>query len=60
MHMTISKFSKSVFEYCRNIDRTIILINGQQLAQLMIEYNVGISPKKTYVVKEVDSDYFES
>ena len=58
--ITTSDFPKSAFEYCRNIDRTIILINGQRLAQLMIEYNVGISPKKTYVVKEVDSDYFES
>ncbi len=37
-----------------------LLINGKRLTELMIEYNVGVSAKKTYVVKEVDSDYFES
>ncbi len=57
--ITTSDFPMTAHEYCRNIDRTIILINGQRLTELMIEYNVGISPKKTYVIKEVDSDYFE-
>ncbi|WP_321343142.1 restriction endonuclease [uncultured Draconibacterium sp.] len=57
--ITTSDFPKSAIDYCEKIDRTIILINGKRLTELMIEYNVGISPKKTYVVKVVDSDYFE-
>ena len=58
--ITTSDFPKTAIDYCERIDRTIILINGKRLTELMIEYNVGVSAKKTYVVKEVDSDYFES
>ena len=36
----------------------IILIDGNQLAQLMIDHNVGVSTTKTYEIKRVDSDYF--
>ncbi len=36
----------------------IILINGSQLAQYMIDHNVGVSVEKTYEIKRVDSDYF--
>ena len=58
--ITTSDFPKTAHEYCEKIDRTIILINGKRLTELMIEYNVGVSAKKTFVVKEVDSDYFEN
>jgi restriction system protein len=36
-----------------------ILIDGTQLAELMFDYNVGVSTESTYVVKRVDSDFFE-
>ena len=36
----------------------IILIDGNQLAQLMIDHDVGVSVEKTYEIKRVDSDYF--
>ena len=36
----------------------IILINGNQLAQYMIDHNVGVSIEKTYEIKRIDSDYF--
>ena len=36
----------------------IVLINGKLLAELMIEYNLGVSPVATYEVKRLDSDYF--
>ena len=36
----------------------IVLIDGNQLAQLMIDHNVGVSTTKTYEIKRVDSDYF--
>ena len=29
------------------------------LAKYMIEFNVGVSTKKTYIVKRIDTDYFE-
>jgi restriction system protein len=58
--ITTSDFPKTAIEYCERIDRTIILINGKKLTELMIEFNVGITATRTYVVKEVDSDYFEN
>ena len=37
----------------------VILISGQQLAELMIEYGVGVSTVRSIALKRVDSDYFE-
>jgi len=37
----------------------VILIGGTRLAELMIEYNVGVSTVRTIAIKRVDSDYFE-
>jgi restriction system protein len=34
------------------------LIDGEQLAQLMIDHGVGVTEAATYLVKRVDSDYF--
>jgi restriction endonuclease Mrr len=39
-------------------DIKIILIDGDQLAQLLIDNNVGVSTLQTYEVKRLDSDYF--
>ncbi|WP_439182531.1 restriction endonuclease [Carboxylicivirga taeanensis] len=58
--ITTSDFPPSAKEFADKIDRTLILIDGKRLAELMIEYNIGISPKETFVYKEIDSDYFES
>jgi restriction system protein len=38
----------------------IILIDGRQLASLMIEHNVGVAQAKTYTLKRLDQDYFEN
>jgi restriction system protein len=37
----------------------IVLIDGQQLAQYMVDYGLGVSVEKTYEVKRLDSDFFE-
>ncbi len=36
----------------------IVLIDGQELAKLMIQYNLGVATKETFDVKHIDSDYF--
>lgn len=36
----------------------IVLINGDRLARLMIQYEVGVRARKTYVLRSVDEDYF--
>jgi restriction system protein len=56
--ITTSNFSKEAIEY---VYRTgdIILINGERLAELMIQFNVGVSEVKSYTIKRIDTDYFE-
>ena len=58
--ITTSTFTKEAKEYSKNINnKKIILIDGQQLAEYMIEFNVGVSLEKSYEVKRIDNDYFE-
>ncbi len=56
--ITTSKFSADANEYIKMIDSKIVLIGGEQLSQLMIDFNVGVSADKVYEIKKVDSDYF--
>ena len=56
--ITHSKFSEDAREYVNAIDSKIVLIDGRQLAEYMIDHNVGVSTVKTYEIKRVDSDYF--
>ena len=56
--ITTSEFSQGCEEYVAAIDSKIILIDGQHLAQLMIDFNVGVSTEAIYELKRVDSDYF--
>lgn len=58
--ITTSSFSREAREYTRSIDTHIILIDGEKLAGLMVEYNVGVSVVEQYEVKKVDTDYFEN
>lgn len=56
--ITTSDFTKEAIEYVRNIDNKVVLINGNLLANLMIDNNVGVSTAVTYEIKKIDSDYF--
>ena len=57
--ITTSAFSKEATHYASNIENKIILIDGERLAQLMIEHNVGVSTAASYEVKKIDTDYFD-
>jgi restriction system protein len=57
--ITTSTFSRDAEEYVRAINSKIILIDGERLASLMIDHNVGVAPVGVYELKRVDSDYFE-
>lgn len=52
--ITTSQFSREARESVSKI----VLIDGEQLAQLMIEHGVGVADVQTYTVKRVDLDYF--
>lgn len=56
--ITTSDFTKDAMDYAAKIESKIILIDGEQLAQLMIDYNIGVTPVSTYELKRIDSDYF--
>jgi len=42
------------------LPQKIVLVDGRQLASLMIEHNAGVSPTKAYTLKRLDLDYFEN
>jgi restriction system protein len=56
--ITTSSFSHEATEYVKNIDNKIVLIDGKQLTELMIDHGVGVAIVSTYEVKKVDNDYF--
>ena len=56
--ITTSKFSREAREYVNTISSKVILIDGEELAQLMIDYDVGVTSTVTYKVKKPDLDYF--
>lgn len=56
--ITTSDFSREAREYAGSIDSKIVLIDGEQLAQLMIDHGVGVSVATIYEIKRIDSDYF--
>ncbi len=57
--ITTSSFPSSAYEYVSSIDPTIILIDGELLTKMMLEYNVGVSTSQRYELKRLDNDYFE-
>lgn len=57
--ITTSTFTKGAIEYVKTIDPKVILIDGQTLTNLMIEYNVGTTVIESYQIKKIDLDYFE-
>lgn len=56
--ITTSTFTQQAREYTSFIDSKIVLIDGDLLAQLMIDYNMGVSLVASYEIKRVDTDYF--
>lgn len=57
--ITTSEFSAGARDYVKNLPQRVILIDGQRLAELMIEHNIGVARAYAYEIKRVDSDYFE-
>jgi restriction system protein len=57
--ITTSRFSSDARDFAERLDRRIVLIDGEQLSELMIDHGVGVTDVQTYVVKAIDLDYFE-
>jgi restriction system protein len=58
--ITTSFFSDTAREYVKKISKKVILIDGKDLTELMIDYNIGVSIEEAYEIKRLDSDYFEA
>ena len=58
--ITTSSFSQEAVRYVSTIEAKIVLIDGKRLAELMIDYGVGVTTVTTYQLKRVDSDYFNN
>ncbi|HUW97132.1 MAG TPA: restriction endonuclease [Anaerolineae bacterium] len=56
--ITTSDFSNGARDYVGRIQKKIVLIDGRQLADLMIDHGIGVSDVTTYTLRQVDTDYF--
>jgi len=56
--ITTGKFSDEALDYVKIIDPKVVLIDGRNLADYMIDFNLGTSAAVTYEIKRIDSDYF--
>lgn len=57
--ITTSRFTEDARDYVDRIDKKIVLIDGEELAQLMIDYGIGVAETETYRLKRLDVDFFE-
>lgn len=61
LFITTARFSEGAKKYSQEQHvAKLVLIDGRELAKLMIEYNLGVSVESTYEIKRIDSDFFEN
>ena len=58
--ITTSEFRDTAIEYAKTVIQKVILIDGDRLGELMIEYDIGVSRAEEFVLKKIDTDYFEN
>lgn len=56
--ITTTTFSREAREYASNINTKVVLIDGSRLTDLMIDYNIGVTTRTKYELKDLDTDYF--
>lgn len=56
--VTTSIFSQGAREYVQRIAKRIVLVDGAELARLMVQYDIGVRTRTVYNLKKVDEDYF--
>lgn len=56
--ITTSRFSDGAIEYAASIPTRVILVDGEKLADLMIQHGVGVQTTDSYSVVEIDEDFF--
>lgn len=56
--ITTSKFTDEAVQYARGIENKVVLIDGDRLTELMIDFDIGVSPVASYQIKKIDADFF--
>lgn len=57
--ITTSSYTEGAADYASNIENRVILVDGKELSNLMIDHGVGVSAAATYNIHRIDSDYFD-
>ena len=57
--ITSSHFSPDAIDWVKSLSKRVVLIDGQRLAELMIRFDVGVTTRETFSVKEIDEDFFQ-
>ena len=56
--VTTSYFPSTAYDFITRVSKRVVLIDGQELANLMIRHRVGIRVKDVYEVRKIDENYF--
>jgi len=56
--ITTSRYTNDARTYASHLQQRVILIDGDELAHLMVDHGVGVQTKHTFVLREIDEDYF--
>lgn len=56
--LTTAGFTKDAVDFVSKVQSRVVLIDGQKLANLMIDYGIGVSIRMNYEIKQLDTDYF--
>ena len=57
--VTTATFTSAAKDYVKRSPKRIVLIDGEELARLMVEYDIGVRTRICHTVKRIDEDYFE-
>ena len=56
--LTTASFTKEAIDFISKVQSRVVLIDGQKLANLMIDYGIGVSTRINYEIRQLDTDYF--
>jgi len=56
--ITTSDFTNGAREYVNRIEKRIVLVGGPELAELMLDFGIGVTEIASYKVQRIDLDYF--
>jgi len=57
--ITTSTFTSDAQSYAATVSPRVILVDGRELAELMLDHDVGVNRSTQYEIKTVDEDYFD-